>query len=122
MNPEIERAQSHPSASLPLVFAFLIGPVAFLLDLSVSYAMLPKLCQSGARVPLYVPTLVALSMLAVGWVLARRRGRDPGEVPADRRVERNQFLTQGAYSLLGFFVFLLAGLLLAKVVFSPCDF
>jgi hypothetical protein len=80
----------HPSASLrwlsplPLWAGILAGPVAWALDLSVSYAMVKWVCSSQRDVVLHAITLAALAMVAGGAAVSMLALRHTaGDEPTD---------------------------------------
>ncbi len=61
---------------LALPFGFFAGPVAWALQLFVSYALLPAACRSGSKLGLYLTSLVAGAVVLIAGLLAYRRWRD----------------------------------------------
>lgn len=104
--------------------AFLSGPIAFALDLSLSYFLVPKVHFAGSRWPLHAVTLLALAVLAVGVVAALRVLRAPaaGATRNEARVaERSRFLAVGGLLLCAFFLGVIAAESLPKLLLSARD-
>jgi hypothetical protein len=62
----------------PLILAMIIGPVAVLLNESVSYSLVSTACERSSKVMLYVTALVFLFMSLSGAVLGRRFSASDG--------------------------------------------
>ena len=103
--------------------SILIGPLTWLTDLSLRYALVSWACQSGGRQPLLWPTtVVALILCAAGVLMAWKAGREIAEADDSAAVARARFM-----SFLGFWISLFSILaVLAAVVpnliLAPCSF
>ena len=95
-------AEAHVSAErvrwltpLPLWTGILAGPVAWALDLEISYAIVKWTCAAGTERPFHLVTMLALAMTAggaaVSWAALRRTR---GDVPEDggRPRQRARFM------------------------------
>ena len=87
----------------------LAGPIAFLLNLQVSYMMVPWACAVGAHTALYLVPVGALLLTALGgscaWRVWQRTGRDwpgngEGAVPRSRLLAVLGLLTSGLFALI----------------------
>ncbi len=125
---ETERGSPPPPAraghdALALV-AFLAGPLAFAVDLAVSYFLVPRVHAGGSRASLHVVSLVALAILAAGAIAGVRVLRAPagGARRLEARVaERSRFLAVGGLLLSAFFLGVLVAEALPKWLLLPRD-
>src|SRR5512138_1893020 len=80
VRPEVGPREQAPVSDLALWAAALGGPIAFLVNLQVSYTMVDWACNTGHDWALHLAHLVALALAAaaslLGFVLWRRVGRD----------------------------------------------
>jgi hypothetical protein len=118
---ELDRAQPTPPKELRLLLGLALGPLAFLLDLEASYAMVGRVCRSGARAWLFLPSVVSLGMITAAVWLSRARARAAGAEPAGRSADRARFLATCGLALDGIFFGLIVAMAIAKAVFDPCD-
>jgi hypothetical protein len=69
---------------LPLWTGILAGPVAWALDLEISYAIVKWTCAAGTETPFLVITVACLAMVAGGAAVSwRALRRTRGDVPED---------------------------------------
>lgn len=133
--PPDRPAQAEPARGAPAapgraghdalaVLAFLAGPVAFALDLSASYFLVPRVHAGGSRAPLHAVTLLALAVLAAGAAAALRVLRRPagGAKRLEARVAaRTRFLALGGLLLAAFFLGVLVAEALPALLLAPRD-
>jgi hypothetical protein len=76
---------------LPLWTGILAGPVAWALDLGISYAIVKWLCASQREAPLHLITLAALTIVAGGAVMSfLALQQTTGDVPTDVGTPRHR--------------------------------
>jgi hypothetical protein len=106
------------------VLSFLAGPVAFLVDLSGSHCLVPRVHGGGAKAALHAVTLFALAVLAGGAAAAIRVLRSPAAGARrleDRVAERSRFLAVGGLLLCAFFLGVVAADAVPRLLLSPWD-
>lgn len=100
------RVAASPRHDALSVLAFLAGPLAWALDLGVSYALEPRVHATGSKLWMHVTTLASIAVVVLGaWAALRvlRRPRDGAAAPA-RTAERTRFLALGGLAMNGFFL------------------
>jgi hypothetical protein len=101
---------------LPLWLGLLTGPVAFLVDLEVSYGAVPWLRASGHKLPLYVSTFVALLLTASAGMAAHRGWRKlRGKTDEDEAEDNARFLALGGVATSALFSLAILALAVPKV-------
>lgn len=129
---ETERHSPPPPANVRhdalAIAGFVSGPIAWALDLTLSYFLLPRVHWSGARWPLHLVTVLSLAILAAGALAALRVLRTPGEAaaragdgPVAQVTERSRFLARGGLLLCGFFLLAILAESLPKLLLSTRD-
>jgi hypothetical protein len=119
---DVSRLAAHVESPKPelrspdkvLVTAALAGPLVWLSQLTVAFALVGPLCQWQQRWPLHVTTAVALALVVAAVVVCWRRARTPGTSDPARRLA-----TAGA-ALGTFFAVLVVALELPVVLLHPC--
>ena len=119
-----EKLNATGVSTLWLWFGALAGPLAWILDEGLSYAIAQHACSTGAFYELHVISAGCLALALVGFFVARwqyalvpRGADDEGGSPRDR----SWFLARfGIASSLGFALVVLA-LAVPKFILSPCD-
>jgi hypothetical protein len=85
------RADMRWLSPLPLWSGILAGPVAWALDLGISYAIVKWLCASQREAPLHLITLAALAIVAGGAVMSfLALQQTAGDVPTDAGKPRHR--------------------------------
>jgi nicotinamide riboside transporter PnuC len=107
-----------------VVAGILLGPLAWLLDLEVSYALVKWTCQHDARMLLWMISAASLSLIAwstwlsgSSWVRLRRRAREDGA----RVEDRSYFLAITGLATNALFALLILTSQVPRFVLSPCD-
>jgi hypothetical protein len=119
---ELEQAQKAPPKELLAWLGVMISPLAFLVDLQLSYTLVRPLCAAGGRALIHLPGVLALGMMATGaWIGWTRLSRLRDDALQVRWAERAHFMAVSALVLSAFFVLLVVAMAIAKVVLSPCD-
>jgi hypothetical protein len=86
------------------LLAFLAGPIAWSLDLTLSYFLVPTVKGWGTKWPMHLVTVLCLALVAAGLVAGLRALRRPDERAKDARtVERTRFLAVGGLASAVFF-------------------
>jgi hypothetical protein len=119
---------SSPGSDAASIFAFLAGPLAWSIDLGLSYFLVPRAHASGSNAPLHLGTLVGVLVLAAGAlaaarVLRRPRGaivRGPAE-DAARVAERARFLAAGGLAMQAFFLLVIVAMEIPKLLLGVHD-
>jgi hypothetical protein len=109
-----------------LTYAFLIGPLAALTQLTVMYTLVPTACARASRALLHGSTavflVIALSGTVVGWrAVAWRSGpefRDPG---GDLTRERSRWLAVAAMALSIGSMIVIVALELPNLILRNCQ-
>lgn len=106
-----------------LVVGMLAAPVAWLLHLTVSYALVHPICSSGAMWIHHAVTLAALLLAAPGgWAAWREWSRTPkDEDPAPPGRHRTHFLAIAGITNSAFFILIIVLSWSAALAISPCD-
>jgi hypothetical protein len=89
--------------------AFLAGPIAWAVDLTLSYLLVPTVKGWGTKWPVHLVTLLAVAIVVAGILagLAVLRRPDAGASDA-RAVERARFLAVGGLASSAFFLLVIA--------------
>jgi len=112
-------------ASLPrLIVAFFAAPLAWLIDLEASYAIVPWACAHGRRGVLFVIPTACLALIAIGssicwsaWSTLRRQSALDGGSVADR----NSFIALLGLLMHATFALLIVTTFAARYLLSPCE-
>ncbi len=114
-----------PRVDALAVASFLAGPVAFAVDLAVSYFLVPRVHSGGSKLPLHVVTALAVAVLLAGAWAGRRVLRDPAWRVASgdgaRAAERSRFLATGGLIQCAFFLDAVVAELIPKLLLAPRD-
>jgi hypothetical protein len=101
-----------------LLAATLAGPLAWLLQLGIGYALIGPVCARQSRWPLHAVTWAALAAIAVGVMACWRRWTVPnGTAPG--RSPRRALAAAGVASGL-FFAILVLAFAIPLFVLEPC--
>jgi hypothetical protein len=107
----------------PLIFAMIIGPVAVLLNESISYSLVSTACERSSKTMLYVTTIIFLLVSLSGALLGRRfSGNDGGSTEGiTERDERLRWMGTAAVVLsLGCALVILA-MVIPNVILRSCE-
>ena len=118
----LSRAAHRTDASLWV--AVLAPPLAWLLDLGASYALVPLACKADSHAALHVATATTLALAlgsgALAWrELARLRGR--WTEPPDRTLLRERFMARAGIAFALFFAGAIAATAIPSVLLGACS-
>jgi hypothetical protein len=102
----------------------LIAPLAFLIHLSINYALVTQLCQSPHKLSMHLVTILFLLIAAGGgfiaWLNWARLGRKwPGEGGNVR--ERSRFMAVVGFIISVLVIFSLIAQWIPQFIFDPCQ-
>jgi hypothetical protein len=107
-----------------LLTGLLAAPLAFLTQLTVNYAVVPRACSSGH---LYAPHLVTILFLLIalaGGFIAWRNWQEAGQVEPGEGgdvIERSRFIAVVGLMLSGLVVLLFIAQWIPQFLISPCQ-
>lgn len=107
-----------------LWMGLLVPPAAFLLNLEVAYALVPKACAAGTILIVHLVHLLCLSLSLVGGLVAWRTWRTVGVVwPGEEgdKVARSRFLAGSGVLGSALFALVILAQWLPTFVLSPCQ-
>jgi hypothetical protein len=107
-----------------LCFGMLAGPLAVLLNLQLSFMLVPWACATGRQYLLHLVPLGALLLVASAGVSAWRNWRraGPGESDSvDGVMPRSRFMARTGLLTSGLFLLVLVALWLPNVMLMPCQ-
>ena len=127
MTMVVERAEhsTAPSAATVLLWLGLLdGPVVLLANQWVGYALVPDACARQSSVFVHLVHLVALLLIAGGFLVCRREwarlgGSEPDERPGPEH--RARFMAFTGMIANPFFALIVLAMWLATLLFSPCS-
>ncbi len=104
-----------------LVFAFVLGPLAALSNVTVSYALMPESCIRGSKLILHISFAVffALTLLAIG--IAWRTRASFGPPTEDDLHERTHWLANSAMVLAIGSALVLIAMEIPNLILRSCD-
>lgn len=124
MNGETALRFSRPRGIVALWVGWIIGPVAWLLDLVISYTLVPWVCRTENYVVLHLVTVAALLLVAGGAYLAWRGWQRAGweqSSTAERTIPRSRFLAAGGIMLNVFFFLIILAQGIANFMLDACQ-
>jgi hypothetical protein len=102
----------------------LLAPAAFLLNLEVAYAVVPRACSLGTRLPVHLVHLVCLLLAAAGVLIAWRSWRATGETwpgGAGGRISRSRFMAGIGLLFSLFIVMVIVAQWIPSFMLNPCQ-
>jgi hypothetical protein len=102
----------------------LVGPLAFLLNLELSYVLVPWVCATGRHFLLHMVPLGALLLTVSAGVSAWRNWRRAGRAGSDSTagvMPRSRFMAGAGLLTSGLFVLVLVAQWLPNVMLIPCQ-
>ncbi|MFN2532582.1 MAG: hypothetical protein ABR555_14925 [Pyrinomonadaceae bacterium] len=122
MLPEPEQQQIHKGRELALWLGLLLSPIAWALQMTINYALVPFQCYGGSRVGIFIVTIVSLLLTLTAGLIAfanfkRSRGKAEDSVG---RSSREKFMSVlGMFATVMFFIAIVAQGI-ATIIFHPC--
>ena len=113
-----------PGMSLTLWLALAGGPLVVLLGQWAAYTLVPDACARQSSVFVHLVHLVALLLLAAGFLVARREWVRLGRSGPDERPgpeHRARFMAFSAMLTNPFLALVVLAMWLATLLFSPCS-
>jgi hypothetical protein len=107
-----------------LWFGILAGPLAFLLNLQLSYMLVQPVCVTAQHLVLHLVPIGALLLTASGGVSAWRSWRRTGQVESSTAggvLPRSRFMAGVGLLTSGLFTFVIVAQWLPNFILSPCQ-
>jgi hypothetical protein len=107
-----------------LWFGILAGPLAFLLNLQLSYMLVQPVCVTAQHLVLHLVPIGALLLTAGGGVSAWRSWRRTGQVESSKAggvLPRSRFMAGVGLLTSGLFLFVIVAQWLPNFILSPCQ-
>lgn len=107
-----------------LVAGFLLAPLAWLLDMLVSYAMVKWTCEQGYRTALLLVPIGSLALIAAATTMSWScwtKLRGDADQHGARMVDRSYMLALAGLSMNAIFALLIVTSLVPRLVLSPCE-
>ena len=119
-------ARSHwdDAGLMLLVGGFLIAPLAWLIDLQISYAMLKWACENDRRDLVLLMPLGSLALIALGsWMSwsCWTRLRDVADQGGGQMEDRSYLLAVAGLAMNALFALLILTSLAPRYFLSPCE-
>lgn len=115
---------SQTSSQLLLWTGVLLAPIVWATQMEINYTLVPYACMTGHRVALYLVTLVALILAAMGGFISWRNWQEAGrEWPSDAGDARTRSRFMGVLGLLSSAIFFLVILAqgIPDFILHPCQ-
>ena len=106
-----------------LTFTLVLGPLAALTNLTVSYTLVPESCERGSNALLHVSALAFFAACLGGALIAWRIGErftPDGPVP-DRMIERTRWLAVAGVVLCIFSALVILAMEIPNLILRSCD-
>jgi MFS family permease len=104
-----------------LTFAFVLGPMAALSNLFVSYTLVPESCMRGTKMMLHVTAAASFASCLAGAFLASRIGSRFVERDPDLLHERTRWVAISATILCLASALIIVAMELPNVILRSCD-
>jgi hypothetical protein len=124
MSTEAKENSAQTSSPLLLWGGLFAGPVAFLLNLQVSYMLVPWACSTGHHFVLYLAMLGASLISALGGLGAWRGWQQMGKGWPDGSGgtgSRNRFMAVMGITLSIFFLLIILAQGIPNFILNPCQ-
>jgi hypothetical protein len=123
-DPYPARSYWEGSGLARLIGGFLAGPAAFGISLMANYSLVKPACAAGSTLVLTAVSVGALAVTCAGALVSWRcwqQLHDLGTTEGGRIVDRSYFIAVTGMVLNGFFVLLIAVMIVPHYVLSPCE-
>jgi hypothetical protein len=104
-----------------LVVTFAAGPMAALVNLSISYALTPESCQQGTKMWLHATAALFVLVALASAIIARRIGTHFPAASLDPLIERTRWQSMAATILSLASVLVILGMEIPNVILRSCD-
>ena len=107
-----------------LVTAFLLGPLAWFLDMQISYAMVKWACEHDRRVVLLLIPVASLAVIAAGsWMSwsSFAQLRDTADAAGAEMTDRRYFIAVAGLAMNAVFALLILTSIFPRYFLSPCE-
>ena len=104
-----------------LTYAFLIGPLAALAQLTVMYTLVPTACERGSKALLHGSTAAFLVIALSGAFVASRSAAESRDARGDVSRERSRWLAVAAMALSIGSMLVIVALELPNVILRNCQ-
>lgn len=125
MTTTAEERFSEPRGLATLWYGFLIGPIAWKLQLVVNYSLVPYACWHDLSILIHLASLLTLLLVLSGVWVAWRSWRGTGEgyemESGDAAFSRSRFMAISGVALSAFFALIVLGQWIPNLLLSPCD-
>lgn len=115
---------SAPRTLLALWTGILAGPLVYLLDLELSYALANRACEAGSAALYALTTAAAAAIVAAAGLLSWREWRrlpESADMTGARAVDRNRFLAVSGLAFSAGFLLLIVSNFVPKFMLGVCD-
>jgi hypothetical protein len=102
----------------------LLGPVAFLINLEVAYAFVPRACSSGNELPVHLTHFACLLLTLYGLLTAWRSWKTMGGTwPGEQGdpIARSRFMAGVGLLVSGMFVVVIVAQWIPSLMLDPCQ-
>ncbi len=113
----------HQNRFLP-PFGFFAGPVVWVLQVFIGYALLPGICQSGDKLGLYLVSIAAAAIVLIAGILAYRDWRRTAKLrePVNfyGKASRREFVAAAGALLSSLFFLLIVTTGIGQIFLNAC--
>jgi cytochrome c biogenesis factor len=102
----------------------LLPPIAFLISLEVSYALVPAACSSGSELPVHLVHLGCLLLALIGGLIAWRWWKRQGATWAGEEggpLARSRFMAGLGLLLCALFALVIVAMWIPSFLLDPCQ-
>ena len=118
---EKKRKTDFHSGDRLLMFAFVLGPVAALLDQAVAYALVETACERGSKMILHASMLVFFLVALSAALIGRRYSHEVDEGTGVLSLERTRWLAAVTFYLGIASAIVIVAMEIPNVILRSCD-